>query len=75
MDSLIISFEDDGIGIPFDEKERIFENGYGKNTGIGLYLAREILSITGLFIRECGIEGKGSKFEIVVPAGKFRRGI
>ena len=71
--SMVIVFEDDGIGIPDQEKERIFQNGYGKNTGIGLFLAREILSITGLTIRESGVEGKGSRFEITVPVGKFRR--
>lgn len=72
-DSLIITCEDDGIGIPDGQKKYIFNNGYGKNTGIGLFLAREILSITGLSITECGVEGKGAKFEIVVPPGKFRR--
>lgn len=71
-DILIITCEDDGIGIPSEEKERIFDHGYGKHTGIGLFLAREILSITGLSIRECGEPGKGARFEILVPAGKFR---
>lgn len=71
-DSLIISCEDEGMGIPSEEKNLIFQNGYGKHTGIGLYLAREILSINGFSIRECGMEGKGSRFEITVPRGKFR---
>ncbi len=69
---LTITCVDDGIGIPPDEKEKIFNHGYGKNTGIGLFLAKEILSITGLSIRECGDEEKGAKFEIQVPCGKFR---
>ncbi|MFH0968779.1 MAG: PAS domain S-box protein [Methanobacteriota archaeon] len=72
-DALIIICEDDGVGIPSGEKEDIFENGYGKHTGIGLFLAREILSITGMTIRECGIEGEKAIFEITVPAGRFRR--
>lgn len=71
-DSCIITCEDNGAGIPANKKERIFNHGYGKHTGIGLFLAREILSITGMSIRECGIEGKGAKFEILIPAGKFR---
>jgi len=71
-DSLVIVCEDDGTGIPEDEKERIFEHKFGKNTGIGLFLAREILSITGISIRECGREGSGARFEILVPSGKFR---
>ncbi|MFH0967058.1 MAG: ATP-binding protein, partial [Methanobacteriota archaeon] len=69
--SLIITVEDDGIGIPEEEKVDIFNQGYGKHTGIGLFIVREILAITGLSIRECGIEGEGAKFEISVPAGKY----
>ncbi len=71
-DSLLIVFEDDGAGVAEWEKNIIFEHGYGKNTGIGLFLAREILAITGLSIRETGTPGNGARFEIVVPAGKFR---
>jgi PAS domain S-box-containing protein len=71
-DHLIIICEDDGVGIPAEEKERIFERGYGKNTGFGLYLAQEILSITGISIRETGTPGSGARFEIVVPKGVYR---
>jgi PAS domain S-box-containing protein len=71
--TLVIICEDDGGGVPVGEKEYIFDHGYGKNTGIGLFLAREILSITGLSIRECGVLGKGARFEITVPRGKFKR--
>jgi PAS domain S-box-containing protein len=71
-DTLVISVEDNGIGIPEDEKEKIFKKGFGKHTGLGLFLAREILAITGIMIRECGKPGKGAKFEIVVPKGQFR---
>jgi signal transduction histidine kinase len=64
--------EDDGIGIPAEQKQKIFERGYGKNTGLGLFLAREILSITGITIIENGIPGKGARFEIMVPKGEYR---
>jgi len=37
-----------------------------------LFLCREILSITGISDRENGEEGKGARFEILVPNGKFR---
>jgi PAS domain S-box-containing protein len=59
--------EDDGIGIPDAEKELIFQRGYGKNTGLGLFLIREILSITGMSIKENGTFGEGARFEILVP--------
>ncbi len=68
----ILILEDDGVGIPEDEKIRIFERGIGKNTGLGLFLVRAILGITGISIRECGEEGRGARFEIAVPAGKWR---
>jgi PAS domain S-box-containing protein len=71
-DDLVLTCEDDGMGIPEDEKNLIFERGYGKNTGLGLFLVHEILGITGLSIRETGEPGRGARFEILVPAGKFR---
>ena len=63
---------DDGIGIPADEKEKIFGKGYGNNTGLGLFLVREILAITGISIRETGRPGRGARFEITVPEGRYR---
>lgn len=63
---------DDGSGIPAEEKERIFDHGFGTHTGIGLFLSREILSISGLSIRETGEPGTGAQFEILVPNGKYR---
>ncbi len=70
-DSIIIC-EDDGVGVPAEEKERIFDRGFGKNTGLGLALSREILAITGISIRETGEPGKGARFEITVPKGMAR---
>lgn len=69
---LVIILEDNGSGIPDEDKERIFRQGVGKHTGMGLFLSREILSITGITIRETGRTGKGARFEITVPRGLFR---
>jgi PAS domain S-box-containing protein len=69
---LDLFFEDNGIGIPFDEKEKIFERGYGKNIGYGLFMVREILAITELTIRETGEPGKGARYEIHVPKRYYR---
>jgi PAS domain S-box-containing protein len=68
----ILIFDDDGAGVPVEEKEKIFEYGYGKNTGMGLFLAREILGLTGITIRESGEPGRGARFEVRVPEGKWR---
>jgi signal transduction histidine kinase len=47
--------------------------GFGKNTGLGLFFSREILSITGISITETGVYGVGARFEIRVPGGIWRR--
>jgi signal transduction histidine kinase len=73
-DNLTILYEDDGVGVHEEDKERIFEKGFGKHTGLGMFLSREILAITGFYIKESGIYGKGVRFEIQVPKGKFRFG-
>lgn len=64
--------EDDGVGVPPELKQKIFAKGFGKNTGLGLFLARETLSITGLEIEESGEYGRGACFAIRVPPGRFR---
>ena len=61
-------------GIPEGAKERIFKREYYRNTGYGLFLSGEILSITGLSIRETGEPGKGARFEIRAPKGVYRLG-
>jgi PAS domain S-box-containing protein len=69
---MLIVVEDNGAGIPLEDKEKIFEKGFGKNTGFGLFLVREILAITGIVIRETGIPGEGARFEISVPKEGYR---
>ena len=68
----IIMVEDNGVGVLLDEKEHIFERGVGKNTGLGLFLVREILAITGITIRESGEPGHGARFEIFIPKESCR---
>ncbi|HDR72462.1 MAG TPA: PAS domain S-box protein [Methanoculleus sp.] len=68
----VLVFEDDGAGVPASRKHKIFERGFGTVTGYGLFLVKEILDITGISIRETGEKGKGARFEIEVPAGKWR---
>jgi len=70
---LRIVYEDNGTGIKVEDKERIFERGFGKNTGLGLYLCREILALTGASIRENGKYKSGARFEIVVPSRNWTR--
>ena len=69
---LMILCDDDGGGISETDKKRLFERGYGKHTGLGLYLCREILQITGISIAETSAPGCGARFEIHVPKGAYR---
>jgi PAS domain S-box-containing protein len=71
---LVITVADNGTGISPDDRPHLFEREFGKNTGLGLFLSREILSITGISISETGVPGKGARFEIAVPEGMFRFG-
>jgi PAS domain S-box-containing protein len=71
--TLHILYRDNGAGIPRDEKPKIFERGYGQNTGMGLFLVREVLQLTGITIEETGSYGTGAVFEITVPADSYRR--
>jgi signal transduction histidine kinase len=69
---LHVVYEDDGQGIAAKDKGRLFERGFGKNTGYGLFFAREILEMTGIGISEVGEEGKGARFIITVPRDCWR---
>jgi len=71
-DGLDLSVRDDGTGIPKELKERIFEYDSGGRAGIGLFICRQIIEVTGMTLREIGTEGKGAWFVIHVPTGKYR---
>ena len=73
-DDTVFICEDDGVGVPVDVKEKIFDRGFGKNTGLGLALSREILDITGIKLHETGEPGKGARFEMTVPKRACRFG-
>lgn len=70
-DVLICS--DDGFGISQEMKEHLFTRGCGNDHGLGLYLSREILAITGITITEEGTCGYGAKFVMTfIPEGLRR---
>lgn len=70
-DGCTIIIEDNGTGIPDNEKGALFvqrEDSYGR----GLFLAAEIVSLTGMTLRETGAYQKGARFEIVIPQEGYR---
>jgi PAS domain S-box-containing protein len=66
-DRLKLIYEDNGVGIPIDEKEKVFKERYGKGTGYGLYLIRKICEAYGWVITETGKYGKGAQFTMTIP--------
>lgn len=71
----VLFVEDDGVGVPAEMKNLIFERVKSKTTGragFGLYLSRAILAMTDIVIRETGEPGEGARFEIVIPKRNYR---
>ena len=69
-----IDISDTGSGIPENEQAKIFARFYRSNreqkqegVGIGLYLAREIISGEGGYIKVASVPGKGSTFSVFLP--------
>ena len=60
--------QDDGCGIVQQQKTRIFDLGFGKGSGYGLFLAEKILSIFEITIQENGVPGEGARFELMIPS-------
>jgi signal transduction histidine kinase len=66
-----VAVEDTGPGISPDEQERIFRPFWthdGKGTGLGLAIARELALALGGRIDLRSELGRGSRFELVLPA-------
>ncbi len=68
---LKVIYEDNGVGIGKSEKKKVFDEGYGKGTGFGLYLIRKICEVYGWTIQETGKKGKGAQFTIAIPKTKI----
>jgi PAS domain S-box-containing protein len=66
-DKLKLVYEDDGVGIAESEKKKLFQEGYGRGTGYGLYLIRKMCEGYGWNIEETGKEGEGAQFTMIIP--------
>ncbi len=66
----LIVFEDDGIGIPDDKKEKIFERGFKEDdkagSGLGMYLVKEIVDSYEGSIEVKDSEWSGARFDILL---------
>jgi two-component system phosphate regulon sensor histidine kinase PhoR len=79
-DEVITSVEDQGVGVPRDAQDRVFERFYkvdrarlraeaGGGTGLGLAIARHVVEQHGGRIWVESVEGSGSTFSFALPAG------
>jgi PAS domain S-box-containing protein len=68
-DSLKLVYEDDGVGISFENKLSLFKEGFstGGSTGFGLFLTKRMIDVYSWRIEENGEPGKGAKFTITIP--------
>jgi signal transduction histidine kinase len=71
----VVSVQDQGLGIPADQQQRLFQRfARAHNTqgiigaGLGLYLCRELVERHGGRIWFESIEGQGSTFFIALPS-------
>ncbi len=66
-----VTVEDTGPGIPEDQRELLFRpfvSGQGGGTGLGLTIARELSLALGGRIELVSEVGRGSRFELLLPA-------
>jgi PAS domain S-box-containing protein len=69
---LVIKVEDNGIGIPAEKLDKIFEmftrfSETSEGSGLGLYIVKEIVERLGGVIVVNSILGKGSVFSVTIP--------
>jgi len=78
-DRVEVRVADEGIGIPAAERERIFRKFYraesaardgAAGTGLGLFIAKELVTAMGGRIWVESIEGEGSSFSFELPAAR-----
>jgi len=73
--SIVLSVEDNGIGIEISELPRIFDKGFTgtngrkneRSTGMGLYICKKLCDKLGLSIKAYSKYGEGTTISIVFP--------
>jgi signal transduction histidine kinase len=75
-DTLVVTVEDTGVGIPRSDLPRIFNKFYRSDgvagtmgTGLGLAISRAIVEAHGGAINVESAEGVGSRFQVLLPKG------
>lgn len=78
-EEVIVSIRDHGIGIPEEERTRVFNRGYRAQgvgaipgTGLGLFISAEIVRGHGGTITCAAAHGGGTTFDIRLPLARVR---
>ncbi|EDS77898.1 sensor histidine kinase [Clostridium botulinum C str. Eklund] len=79
--SVDLIIEDNGVGIPMQDIEKVFEKGFtgengrkfGRSTGIGLYLCKKLCHKLGLGLKLISKESQGTIVTITFPLSKFTK--
>nr|WP_289765759.1 sensor histidine kinase [uncultured Acetatifactor sp.] len=77
--SVLLTVEDNGLGIPPEELPRIFDKGFtgtngrirGQSTGMGLYLCRKLCGKLGIRIGAESAEGHGTRITLEFPVSDY----
>lgn len=77
--SVVLTIEDNGVGIVHRDINRVFDKGFtgengrifGKSTGIGLYLCKNLCDKLGLGLELQSKAQEGTKVNIIFPQGKL----
>jgi signal transduction histidine kinase len=78
--SVSLLIRDDGAGVPEKDIDRVFDKGftgengrrYGRSTGLGLYLCRQLCLKLGLSLSLSSAPGEGTSVEIIFPKSEMR---
>lgn len=79
-EQVVLKVIDEGVGIPPQDIDRIFEKGFvgengrhlnQKSTGIGLYLCAKLCSSLHIGISCTSVVDKGTTIDLVFPKGSF----
>ena len=74
-ESVVISVEDEGVGIPNEELDKLFERFFRASTstgipgsGIGLHLVQQLVALHDGAVHVKSVIGHGTTFEVHLPA-------
>ena len=75
--NVILTIEDNGVGISTEDVRRVFDKGftgengrkYGKSTGMGLYICKNLADKLGFGLELSSELGVGTKVNIIFPIG------